>query len=348
MQKVKISIVSFMLMVILTVIIDQHLHFDLFEKFVDIFQRSKQLNNSKINSIVEQTSEKYFVDDAEYYVNAFDSILKAWDNKKENKKIDKLETIITKVIRTKIDDQKGIIPLKERLELQQNIQKNIFSDENMRQLAGLPSIKFNQFFEILDHIHLPKNYVFDYIYYFDVMTGIPFIYARHFNSEAYNSIGSFPNWQKYLYNFHIEDTIDRPFLQFVELDQSALSYFQLALLALYCDHFFLFWHSGYRDETIVCSKNDLLKLLDLNAIQIEALLDSSFSSKFKNFGDNTSQIDLKPYVVLAKNVAYISFYYFTCWGGLYKVDWIVSRLYPHKEINFSKQKIINFESSVLY
>ncbi|HPG41280.1 MAG TPA: hypothetical protein PLP19_18885 [bacterium] len=284
------------------------------------------------------------VTNAAEYVQQVEKLLKKWD-KKVNKC--RFEEIIWEQTKATAEQFKNF-KMQQGYQLMQKSIKHFSSENNIRKMTPLPDIDFNELLGILDHLQIEESYVLDYVYYLDSIAGIPIVYARQTEAKPIDCLNNFPNWRNYLIDDHIRESLNRHFINHIRLDDSPTSYFQLAVLALYCNRFFLYWHSANRDETILANNQDILQIMQSIIVQIECLVDSTAYNKLTELQSELQQINITPYVVMNKDIVQTVFYYFTYSGGVYKVVWHVSREFPHIEINLTRQKIINYNKEVQF
>ncbi|RMF55788.1 MAG: hypothetical protein D6748_14735 [Calditrichaeota bacterium] len=290
-----------------------------------------------------------FIENPDYYVDGVEKILNRWRQLYADRVAnlrnarDVFKRPYAEKIRSGTAGRKSIDS--ENIKRQKG---SIISNTNFRKQADLPAVDFSPIWDVLDHIQMKNDYLLDYVYYFDGFSGIPLLYGRSQNEPPYPNLNRIPNWSKYLYQHHIQESLDRPFFSSIQLDQTPLSYFQLAVLSLYCDHFLLYWHSTYRDEILLTNNRKLEKLRESSAMQMENMVDTSVAETIGWLKANLAHQKLEPFVVLKDTSVQIVFYYFTNWGGVYKVDWEVSREYPHEEIQFVRRNVLEYNSGISF
>ncbi len=298
------------------------------------------LNDEKIPPDV------FYIENAEKYISDVEKIFNEL-SQGQRRVFDRIEGITRKCFVTDKIKNMGNIDIQDRYQIMLDEQKRIAAETDFRKIAKLPVKDFSPIFDALEYIKLEKFYILDYLYYFDMSTGIPFVYARKVDEPPLNKMNDIENWEKYLYKHNIKNSMDRPFLEHIELDQSPQSYFQLSLLAFYCDHFFLYWHANYRDETMLSDSRQFDGLLDSGNMELESMVDSTFATKFTKFKNNLNKYDLKPHVIMRKDTVQVVFNYFTQKEGLFKLRWLVSKGFTHKELGISRELIIRYQPSVI-
>ena len=348
---IELIIIVLLVISIVTIYFDYHYDLGIFFKRHNSIKIKDDKNAKDLDRYIFNTDsiprEAIYLENPDFYIDRFEKILNKWDNKYGHK-WEKLVDINKQYFRNEDLIRLSQKKSKDSIELIKRERNKIIVNTNIRELADLPDVDFNQFFEVLDHIQIENDYVLDYVYYYDGLSGIPLLYSRKYNDQPYYNISRLPNWERHLIQYHIQESLERSFIQSVKLDQTPLSYFQLAVLSLYCDHFFRYGPSSYRDEIILTNNRGLEQILESQAMRIKSLLDSSFADQIFEIKNEMMNHNFDPYIVMKDDIVQIVFYYFTNWGGVYRVNWVVSRYYPHKEISFSKQNIITYESGIAF
>ena len=354
-KRIEFFIVLVLLFLNVFFFLDRYLHFNIFypprdnkpkTHTVGIKTRTYELDSINVAELTFIPPEACLIPNAEQYINGVEYILNKWGN--ESNFSENLVRLADKIKNEIHPDSLKYMDDHQKRNYIHNYIINHKSEINFKEKLQLPEIDFTPLFTVLNHIRPEDDYILDYLYYYDIGSGIPMIYARRRDTPPYSSMNAFPGWEQYLVNMYLPESLERQFTPHIITDQTALGYFQLAVLSLYCDHFFLVWHSNYRDETIVTSFEDAYKLMELTGFQIESFLDSTTADKLIDIAVELDQMDLTPYVIFKNNTAQIVFYYFTYLDGLYKAEWIVDRAVPHQEISFTRHLIIKNEAPILF
>jgi hypothetical protein len=142
-------------------------------------------------------------------------------------------------------------------------------------------------FQVLKRLSMEEGWQPDYDYHFDGMGGCPVVYARG------------PNGKR-------DD-----FLAHVRADSTTDGFFQLALLALMHDQFYLWWHAGYKQVTPIVSADDMKWLPD------------EVTAKLKSH-------DLAPTVVQKPDgEVVVNICTFSEWDGVARVPIRMQASFPH-------------------
>lgn len=176
----------------------------------------------------------------------------------------------------------------------------------------------NSYFTIFDHLHIKEGYTLDYVYFYDEMGGYPMLYARPISAVPFTSYTEFSNAYDATKEMQIgPDSVIFSYLDAVEVDGSPESYLQYVILETMGDEFYLWWHSNYQDDQVVCNKTDV------EAIR-EEITDSDFGFN-EDFGFSDEQekqiakIYFTPIVTINEDEIVVEVFRFTKWGGFSKV-----------------------------
>jgi len=214
-------------------------------------------------------------------------------------------------------------------------------ETNYLNYLHFPQIDVNDIILKLRNLRMKDGYKLHYFYYYDFISGIPYVYASEISNSIYK-LNDINKWGNNIYPNKIEKSISRQFLDYIETDRTPISYFQLALLCIYCDHYFHIWHANNRDEIIVCTQ------YKLSEIHNYLSSNGSISNKLNNDLVRVyNDLNLLPSVKIKADQVEVSFYYFTVRGGLFKVEWIISNEDLH-EIEFKRTNIVEYEYPLIY
>jgi len=142
-------------------------------------------------------------------------------------------------------------------------------------------------FKVLKRLSMQQGWQADYDYYFNELDGYPVVYARNTNGRH------------------------GKLLQHVKSDNTADGYFQLALLALMHDKFYLWWHAGYNKVTPIVAAGDMKTLPNEVVTKVKPL-------------------DLVPTVAKKPDgEVVVSICVFSEWDGVSKVPIHMKATFPH-------------------
>ncbi len=145
-----------------------------------------------------------------------------------------------------------------------------------------------EFFRVFQRLSMVPGWSADYDYHFDGMGGRPVVYAHG------------PHGEK-------EELFD-----YVKTDGTADGFFQLAMLKLMHDQFYIFWHAAYGQIVPVLSGKDIKDLPEEIVLQIDA-------------GDVTPTIEIRPDGEFIASIVV-----FNMWIGLIRIPIHMSADFPHR------------------
>jgi len=201
----------------------------------------------------------------------------------------------------------------------------------------------NIYFTVLDHLSMEPGYVLDYVYRLDHLGGGPVIYARTSDQLPYARYEDFLDAIQGLYQPTYEPSwYGADYLEHVVVDDTAEGYFQLAVLYVLGDQFYLYWHANYNDYMIVCNQDGLDAVWDS--------VDASFGGENVTFGlrQKARGLDLEPTVELKEDVAVVRFVTFTKWGGFSEVVYTISREFPHRIVDWEGEILLEYDCGVVF
>ncbi len=201
-----------------------------------------------------------------------------------------------------------------------------FQVENPAKQGG--EIDVMDYFSVLDHLSMAPGFRLDYVYHFDGMGGYPLLYALPTDQEPYATEADMPG------------AGEQSYLEYVELDDTAESYFQYVLLANYGSQFYLFWHANYNDTQILCNR------ADVNSI----VADKSFGLSIPFMVRLRASLlhDLAPTVTFYEDTVEVRMITFTKWGGFYVETYTLERTSPTRILDVQQKNIIHYDCGIMF
>jgi hypothetical protein len=195
----------------------------------------------------------------------------------------------------------------------------------------------NRFFAALEHLSMQSGYTLDYVYRFDGMGGSPVPYARPLNQAPYGSYADLEAvWQSENPNASKEQ-YDR-YLEFVQLDGTPESFFQLVVLRTMSRQFYQYWHSGYNDAQI------LVNLQSLDQIQPmfpEEKLTAGLMEKARS-------LPIEPQIQFQGDLVTMQVMIFTHWGGFMQETYTIAGTFPHRILNQTRETLLEYNCGVSF
>lgn len=226
----------------------------------------------------------------------------------------------------------------------------------------------NSYFAVLPHIAMEPGYTLDYVYSTALGNGYPVLYARRQETERYATFSDYEHtleqagtegrlfWSRLgdMLNDDTGDTsvdydlpdetyllLHQGYLSHVTVDDSESGYFQLVLLYLAGDQFYLQWHANYDDETVVCDTAGFEKILSNlgNGASTEDPQIQQMRAALPN-------VTLAPSIVVQDEVVEIQLSYFTKWGGLFRGIYQISRKAPHVILETNRMNLLKYDCGI--
>lgn len=208
------------------------------------------------------------------------------------------------------------------------IPPNLLDRDGMRTGVGYD---VNSYFTVLTHISPEPGYVLDYVYISVSMGGNPILYARH------KSVVPFGSYTEYVRATRNSGIHDESWLERVRPDGSPQSYFELVLLSIVGDQFYLRWHANYHDSRVVCSRKavaDIAADIQHNASreyrqlsggrQQPEQLQNEWESRHHVLTERDvvalMELDPRPRVEISSGSACVRLVTFSKWGGFARLE----------------------------
>jgi len=189
--------------------------------------------------------------------------------------------------------------------------------ENLEQ-AG-EKFDVNEYFTILTHLALEDGYGLDYVYFSPGGDGFPNIYAKLEENPPFATHSEY------------EDAGFENYLSHIQVDGTPESYFELALLSIMGEQFYLAWHAEYNDREVVSSPYRLKEIIER--------LNEEYIPLTKEQQEDVLQLDVTPRVKFVGDKALVRVVVFTKWGGFYERIYTIDRNFPHKMVDEDVQLI---------
>jgi len=208
--------------------------------------------------------------------------------------------------------------------------------------APMPEEEFdpNQLLEPLTHLHMRPGYVLDFVYDFDEIGGYPIIYAHKTN------VARFESFEEFKANPGDCNILNIPvschYIDMVETDGSQEGYFELILLQILGEQFYLNGDAIYNHLEIIASQEGLEKVIIMNA-------NEEYGNKLTEEQINAARaIDFTPVVSISNGSATVRFVYFTYWGGFYDVTAKILLTSPYDFEIIEENNVVPFDCGVYF
>jgi len=177
----------------------------------------------------------------------------------------------------------------------------------------------NEYFTVLTHLALEDGYVLDYVYFAPGGDGLPRLYAKGKDEPT------FANYSEY------EEARVENYLRHIQVDGTAEGYYELAVLSIMGEQFYLSWHAEYNDWEVVSSRERLAAIIEWVNEKYPPLTEEQVESAL--------QLDVTPRVKFEGDKVRVRILVFTKWGGFYERIYTIDRNFPHHMIDDDIQLI---------
>lgn len=217
-------------------------------------------------------------------------------------------------------------------------------------------IRFNpiRYFWVLDHLKLEPGYTLDYVYLKDGIAGFPILYTRRLKDLPYRNLKEYVQekgdispdeyWAR-IYGRSAPEINESlySYLKRVIIDDTPIGYFQFVVLRLMGSQFYLFWHAGYNDKTIICDYAGLEALLAGHAQEGP----ESFSLP-SSLMDKATRLNFEPSIVFSQQSVTVKVVVFTKWGGFIQEAFQISRRPPQRILKESHTVLLAYDCGISY
>lgn len=172
-------------------------------------------------------------------------------------------------------------------------------------------VKFdpNRYFTVLTHLAPEEGYLLDYVYFGPGGDGFPWLYARRESDPPFADHSAYEAAGSEGYQSHIR------------VDGTPEGYFELALLRIMGEQFYLAWHGGYNDWEVVGSQERVDEIIEL--------MNEKYAPLTKEQERSVSKLDLAPRVTFKRDKVQVQVVVFTKWGGFFKRVYTINKDFPH-------------------
>lgn len=203
----------------------------------------------------------------------------------------------------------------------------------------------NKYFDVLSHLSMGPGYTLNYAYFFD-SNGFPIIYAHKIEDPSLRKIKDYEeargkiSKEEYWARIYGKSGTDYDkkmyrYMNHIKINDTPEGYFQFVLLRLMGSQFYLFWHSHYNDQKIICDY-PAFKMLVSQLRGDRGLLDP-WSLIYRAAG-----LDFTPVIKIEEKSVKIQVIVFSKWGGFVQNSFELSRGFPHKILKEEKTTIIQY------
>ena len=197
----------------------------------------------------------------------------------------------------------------------------------------------NRYFEVFDRLRPDDGWDLDYVYSYWGNGGSPLLYPRRRDAPPLTT----PDEYSRHFPWGGQPGV-HPWLWRLSAERSPEGAFQLALLALEGQKFYLHWHDNYFDTEYVCTPERLEQLVGTLPDEPEgpSMIDGVTSEERERLW----RYDLAPVVRRAGDFAEVEALIFTKWGGFFRRT--VRIAWPNRVLGESDEQVVEYNCHIMY
>lgn len=233
----------------------------------------------------------------------------------------------------------GIYDLRRDLGFPKN-----FQEENAIKQGG--EFDPNRYFEVLTHLGMEPGYTLDYAYRYDGMGGGPLLYARKTGDEPFKTAAELqaafttPTPEGQSGESPASFGWNEQYLSHVQVDGTPEGYLEFTTLALTGGQFYLFWHSNYYDDVVMCNPDSMKYVAEaLKGFDIELPANVQAAAK---------KIDYEPTVNLDEDTVTVRLVTFSKWGGFTEETYVIDRQRPAHLLESRTNTLIEYNCGIMF
>jgi hypothetical protein len=197
----------------------------------------------------------------------------------------------------------------------------------------------NRYFEVFDRLRPDDGWGLDYVYHYWGNGGSPLLYPRRRGAPPLTTPDEYS--ERFPWG---EQPGVYPWLWRLSAERSPEGAFQLALLALEGQKFYLHWHNHYFDTEYVCTPERLAQLLGTIPDERE---EPSFVDGFTpEQRERLRRYDLAPVVRRAGDFAEVEALVYTKFGGFFRRT--VRIAWPNQVLGSSDEQVVEYHCGIMY
>ncbi len=188
----------------------------------------------------------------------------------------------------------------------------------------------NAYFDVFPHLSMEADYLLDFVYTYDFMSGSPTIFARRTDWPPFKS------WAD------VRPGMDN-YLDHVQVDGTPEGYLQYAILSTTAEQFYLYWHAAYNDLEIICTQETVRNY-------VRAIQSGDYGETFT--GEARAQAlsieDVEPSVTIGEQTVEVRIVTFTKWGGFYRLTFTINRSFPHFILDVQQELLAPYNCGIVF
>ena len=197
--------------------------------------------------------------------------------------------------------------------------------ENM-EAAGM-KFDADQYFTVLTHLAPAEGYVLDYVYFAPGGDGWPYLYGRREGEAGYKNAAAYKDDGYPSYEDHLQT------------DGTPEGFYELVVLSIMGEQFYLSWHGNYNDREVVASRE-----------RLEAII-AEMNEEHNPFTEEQEkairELDVDPRVEIKRNKVLVRVLVFTKWGGFFERVYTFDKEFPH-EMAEDERELVPYDCGMMF
>lgn len=195
----------------------------------------------------------------------------------------------------------------------------------------------NLLLQPLENLQLKPGYRLDFVYYYDGLSGLPYLYARQDTAKAVTTYDDYRTMCDQAGSGILCNPMDT-----ILTDGTEASYFQWVLLHTMGQQFYLDWHASYNDQEIIASSAALSRIVNIYS---DIQHGSSLTEEQQK---QALAINPIPHVSIQESAVSVRVVTFTKWGGFYETIFTLTLEAPHRFISIEKTNLVPFDIDIIF
>lgn len=187
------------------------------------------------------------------------------------------------------------------------------------------------YFEVLDGLSMEQGYVLDYVYWYDDLGAHPVLYARRAAEPPFESHSAYVAARG--------EEAPLAYLEHVQVDGSAEGFYQLVVLRLMGEQFYLWWHATMNDTAVIASQASLQAQ--------QQVVEGNCTEPFDPVLEAASQLALEPDVRFESDLVFVNIHTSSSYSGVQRTTFSISRDFPHTIVEESTETLIEYFCGVV-
>lgn len=214
----------------------------------------------------------------------------------------------------------------------------------------LDDFDVNSYFSVLDHLRMRDGYTLDWVYSTGEWQGLhvviedfpsgaaPVLYARRLEDPRLRTLGDYQSPDATPWDW--EDVSYR-YLNYVDPDGTDEGYFQLALLRLLGDRFYVYWHAAYGDVAVICDRRAIDRTIEsqLGGYLVRPPLWLHLRARLLSFG---------PFVEQGQDTVVVRLVTFSRFDGFVRRSFTIDRTGQPRITENDEQVLVPYDIGIVY